>query len=79
MRASGTEATNERTYDRRNRQGHQRATATAGADPAGVVLDGRVLRVGRGAFEPGSVDTLPDAKGLQVGGDKKDEPLAASA
>ena len=30
------------------------------------------------AVESGSVDTLPDAKGLQMGGDEKDRPLAAS-
>lgn len=44
-----SEGTNDRTHHRRNRAGHQRATATAGADPHGVVLDGPVRGLGSGA------------------------------
>ena len=74
-----SEGTNERQDDRRNRQRHQRATATAGVDPAGLVLDGNPCCLGGWAVESGSVDTLSNSKGRQVGSDEKDEQLAASA
>ena len=79
MRNSEEREQNDTTNDRRDRQGHQRATATAGADPAGLVLDGKVLRLGGGAVAAWPVGTLPDGNGMQMGSVAKDEQLAASA
>ena len=80
MRNSEEREQNDTTNDRRNGQGHQRATAGgAGIDPAGLVLDGAFLRVGDWSDAARSVGALPDAKGLQMGGDAKDSQLAASA
>jgi len=72
-------ATNDTTNHRRDRQGHQRATGAAGADPAGLVLDRAVVCVGRGAVAARPVGALPDGKGLQMGSIATGDPLAASA
>ena len=79
MRNSEGREQNDTTDHRRNRAGHQRATATAGADPAGLVLDGKVLRLGCGAVAAWPVGALPDGNGMQMGSIAKDEQLAASA
>ena len=79
MRNSEGREQNDTTDDRRDGQGHQRATATAGADPAGVVLDREIRCLGGGAVAAWPVGALPDGSGMQMGSIAKDEQLAASA
>lgn len=79
MRNSEEREQNDTTNDRRNGQRHQRATAGAGADPDGMVLDGETRCLGGGADSQWMRSLFPDREETGLAAVANRGTLAASA